>query len=582
LRTFNSIEEGVGGLTIVGELESVPSAWRGVYNIRLSIPIDIRKDLPNNTPILFQSASLIQSSLVVSESVDFDSNDVTYNRSMINISASNLETFGGQLRFIEVSYNEARANTDKYKLLTTYEASASGEEYEITSSDAVGLNPVSNLFKTPMPRDLRRSGDVTFRLRFFNGANQVVQDPTTGNEIMVSASATFEGTPIIIEKDDNLLTGSLGVGNAVGTGFEMAGKRSAYLRTAGYSGFTSASAASGSGVLIWSGSVLDKATDDYSLGGVGLELVADSSSYFRFRTNPKELDIRADAFFVGNVNQQFISGAGANIEISSSGFHLDTENNSMVVAGWKLFTGDDGRSLLSGSNITLDATGSSLYMSDKGPRSDTTYPAGFEPLADEYYIDFSPSGSSDSAGYYVHFGPNFSVNHEGILLASGAKFIGTITASAGLIGGWSIEDTYIGSVPDGMRLYGNSSDSSYHISSSNFKVTTQGDITGSQVLFTGGKIAGATISDTELKYGSNWSISASAQDNEYFISSSKFNVKQSGDVTGSQVLFTGGKIAGATIADDKLSYSSNWSISASAQDNEPVVKLRGLQLMEHN
>ena len=37
-----------------------------------------------------------------------------------------------------------------------------------------------------------------------------------------------------------------------------------------------------------------------------------------------------------------------------------------------------------------------------------------------------------------------------------------------------------------------------------------------------------------------------------FISSSNFNVKQNGDVTGSQVLFTGGKVGGWTMTDSTL------------------------------
>ena len=40
--------------------------------------------------------------------------------------------------------------------------------------------------------------------------------------------------------------------------------------------------------------------------GVGMEMVANSESYFRFRTNPSELDIRANAFFIGSETTQFI------------------------------------------------------------------------------------------------------------------------------------------------------------------------------------------------------------------------------------------------------------------------------------
>ena len=216
LRTFHDIKGGTGTLTIVGELDDVPAQYKDVYNIRLTIDIDVRRDLPNNTPILFQTSSLIQDALVVSESIEHDQGSATYKRSLLNISASHLDTFGGQLKFIEVSYNEQISNADQFKFLTLYPVSASGEEYELTSSAVTGLNPVSNFYRTPMPRDLRRGESVTFRLRFLNGAGQVAQDPTNGQDVIVSSSATFTGTPLVIEKDDNLITGSVGVGTEVG------------------------------------------------------------------------------------------------------------------------------------------------------------------------------------------------------------------------------------------------------------------------------------------------------------------------------------------------------------------------------
>ena len=40
--------------------------------------------------------------------------------------------------------------------------------------------------------------------------------------------------------------------------------------------------------------------------------------------------------------------------------------------------------------------------------------------------------------------------------------------------------------------------------------------------------------------------------NNMFISTSNFNVKQDGSVTGSQVLFDGGKVGGWTITENQL------------------------------
>ena len=150
---------------------------------------------------------------------------------------------------------------------------------------------------------------------------------------VTSSFITFDSAPFFVEKTDNLLTGSLSVGREVGKGFTFSGKSSAELSTVDYKGFTSASLGLGPGIMMFSGSVKDDVTDDYALGGVGLELVANSESFFRFRTNPSELDIRTNKFFIGSETSQFISASGGNIEISSSLFHLDPANNTMTLSG---------------------------------------------------------------------------------------------------------------------------------------------------------------------------------------------------------------------------------------------------------
>ena len=104
------------------------------------------------------------------------------------------------------------------------------------------------------------------------------------------------------------------------------------------------------------------------------------------------------------------------------------------------FLGDfeinDGK--ISGSNITLDANTSTIFKTDQGPGSDTE--AAFDQVRDEYYIDFTPEEESPD-NYYIKMGPNFMVDKDGILIASGATFTGTITASAGLIGGFATDSS---------------------------------------------------------------------------------------------------------------------------------------------
>ena len=69
------------------------------------------------------------------------------------------------------------------------------------------------------------------------------------------------------------------------------------------------------------------------------------------------------------------------------------------------------------------------------------------------------------------------------------------------------------------------------LESAEFVVTgSTGQITGSQVLFTGGKIGGFTLSENSI---------SSSNDN--------LRLKDNGQITGSEVQFTGGDIGGFLI-----------------------------------
>ena len=154
------LADGPCTLTIVYELENVPDKWKGTYNGRSTFQFELQKDLPNTSPILFRSASLVSSSFTISESIELDSTytsslvgDSTgvtskallYKRSILHMSTSNLLTEGGKIDSIEVLYNEDLENPSEYKLLTTYPISSSGEFYEVTSSLSDGLNPISHI-----------------------------------------------------------------------------------------------------------------------------------------------------------------------------------------------------------------------------------------------------------------------------------------------------------------------------------------------------------------------------------------------------------------------------------------------------
>ena len=94
-------------------------------------------------------------------------------------------------------------------------------------------------------------------------------------------------------------------------------------------------------------------------------------------------------------------------------------------------------------------------------------------------------------------------------------------------------------------------------SNDNLVLKSSGQITGSTVLFTGGKIASFDLTSDALKSSTNsFFISSSATDDDFFISSSKFNVKASGNVTASQFLLEGGRITSDVTIEGSLSANS--------------------------
>jgi len=163
-------------------------------------------------------------------------------------------------------------------------------------------------------------------------------------------------------------------------------------------------------------------------------------------------------------------------------------------------------SQITGSRMIIDLFNGQFYDKNKAMNSD-----GGNLSSDEWYIDFDPAVT---APYYVHFGSNFAISSSGFLHASGAIIEGDITASSGLIGGFSITPNAIhGPETLGIPSFfisGAAGPTDHFISASNFNLKGNGDITGSAVMFSGGKIAGWEITNTQIKKSTNVVIDANA------------------------------------------------------------------------
>ena len=224
-------------------------------------------------------------------------------------------------------------------------------EIEVLADKQTGFSPnYVRVFKRIPTEHLKTP--LTFKFQYFDFRSNKADLET------IAFGAVFSGGNLYVQGNNNLITGSTYVASSVGSGIEMSGAKSGYLRSTKYEGFISASEGKGpAGWLMWSGSsALKIGADTYE--GVGLELIANSESFFRYRSTPSEVIIKTDKFFLGSEATQFVSGANGNIEISSSFFHLTTDGNIKAQGGTI-----GGTSI---SSTTLQST-ETLAAPDGGP-----------------------------------------------------------------------------------------------------------------------------------------------------------------------------------------------------------------------
>ena len=378
----------------------------------------------------------------------------------------------------------------------------------------------------------------------------------------------------------------------------------ANLRTLDYGGFKAASSSLGaSGWMFWSGSktLTSSGLESTEYDGIGIEAVFHSESFFRYSASSAGggLEMRTNTFFLGS-DDSFISGSGdGSIAISSSHFELTaggavtmqgtiTATAGGDIGGWHI-----GTSVLTSSNneIALDANGP-YYISSSNFQLDAdgaiTASAGtiggFEIASDqinstndnlilkangqitgsEVLLTAGKIGAFDlstteikstnnnlrlkatgqitsstvlfSGGLIGGFelasdqinstNDNLILKANGQITASAANISGKITATEGAIGSWIIEDHLV----DDENKIKLDPDGAYTISSSHFQVASTGEITASA-----GLLGGFELNTTEIN---------SSNDN--------LRLKATGEITGSNVLFTGGKIGGFELASDQI------------------------------
>ncbi len=191
LRTYDEITDGIGTMTIVGELEDVPNEWRGVYNLRTTIPIEIRVGNPNKSLIVFKDPGKMTSGsggLFISESfTDFNPATTLDDVSLVNISASHLETVSGKVATIDIFFKRSGSNiaNNPWQFLgdRILDGNSTTFEDDVNSSYAAGINPNSiewsnQFFAEHCPSGAPNSNKMKFKLMFKNPDGIYALNPT--------------------------------------------------------------------------------------------------------------------------------------------------------------------------------------------------------------------------------------------------------------------------------------------------------------------------------------------------------------------------------------------------------------------
>jgi len=225
-------------------------------------------------------------------------------------------------------------------------------DIHVTSDNDAGYTPNYTRIKSLVNTTHKLDNQISFKVEYYNVNGE------KSKQISYVNNKDWEGGNRYIDGNYSMLTGSLYVADSLESGIGISGyPNSGFVRSLGYEGFDAGFA----GFLLWSGSALPGQTSNgQPYSGVGLELYANTSSYFRYSTSDSIIDVRTDKFFFGNPNTAFISGSNGLIEISSSKFHLTNQGN--LTASNALFSGNVTAVNFSKRVVTVTDANSGSYL----------------------------------------------------------------------------------------------------------------------------------------------------------------------------------------------------------------------------
>ena len=131
--------------------------------------------------------------------------------SFVNVDLTNVKPISGRIDSVITSIKSQGLNNS---------------EYETIGNTKVKNNSTIS-YKVPVPTEQLKD-PKTLRVQFVNASGQI-----SSTELIVE-NVIFEGGNVYIGGTQSIVTGSFHIGNAIGTGIEMAGHSSGYLKSVGY------------------------------------------------------------------------------------------------------------------------------------------------------------------------------------------------------------------------------------------------------------------------------------------------------------------------------------------------------------
>ena len=229
-----------------------------------------------------------------------------------------LRVTGDNQRFDDAVLNfEADYTGDGVLILVIESGNWQVSDIRTTTDNDAGYSPNYTRIKTLIQTTHKINNQISFKVEYYNVNGE------KSKQISYVYNKDWEGGNRYIDGNYSMLTGSLYVADSLESGIAISGyPKSGFIRSLGYEGFDSGFP----GFLLWSGSAMPGQTSKgQAYNGVGLELYANTSSYFRYSTKDSEIDIRTNKFFFGNPSSSFISGSNGLLQISSSNFILSQQ-----------------------------------------------------------------------------------------------------------------------------------------------------------------------------------------------------------------------------------------------------------------